>query len=243
VPAVEKGIEVLEFLPLEAIDPVYFDRSYYLEPQKLAAKPYVLLRDALRQSGRVAIAKVVLRQREALSVLRVHADVMILNTMLWPDEVRTPTGFDFLRDPSAQVRDQELKMAVALIDSLSEDAFEPAKYHDTYREALQDIIAAKVAGRDTTAPIAAGADMQAVDLMTALRASVQKAREHAAADNAGAGRAAPKNKARPATKKTQKKAAAKTVPAPRTPKSASVPAPRTPKRASAPKAKAGRQSK
>jgi len=118
VPAVDKGIEVLEFLPLEAIDPVYFDRSYYLEPQRLAAKPYVLLRDALRQSGRVAIAKVVLRQREALSVLRVNADVLVLNTMLWPDEVRTPAGFDFLRDPSAQVRDQELKMAVALIDSL-----------------------------------------------------------------------------------------------------------------------------
>ena len=98
-----RGLEVVEFVPLEAIDPICFDRSYYLEPQKTAVKPYVLLRDALQKSGHVAIAQVVLRQRETLAVLRVYSDVLVLTTMLWPDEVRTP-DFAFLREPEPSIR-------------------------------------------------------------------------------------------------------------------------------------------
>src|SRR6202000_30788 len=105
-----RTIDVLEFVDLEAIDPIYFDRSYYMEPQKTAAKAYTLLRDALHKSGHVAVAKVALRQRESLAVLRVYSDVMVLTTMLWPDEVR-PAQFDFLQEDSPPGRAKELSMA------------------------------------------------------------------------------------------------------------------------------------
>lgn len=171
-----RAIDVLEFVPLESIDPIYFDRAYYLEPQKAAVKPYVLLRDALQKSGTVAIAKVAIRQREALAVLRVVSDVMVMTTMLWPDEVRTP-DFAFLRDDPPQVRPQELSMAGSLIDSLTEPVFEPEKYTDSYREALEALIEAKVAGRETTTPPVRAGKTDVVDLMAALQASVNAAKK------------------------------------------------------------------
>ena len=88
--ATSHTVDVVEFVPLESIDPIQFDKTYYLEPQQAARKPYVLLRDALQKSGHVAIAKVALRQRESLALLRVVSDVLVMTTMLWPDEVRTP---------------------------------------------------------------------------------------------------------------------------------------------------------
>ncbi|GAB3567467.1 Ku protein [Amycolatopsis endophytica] len=169
-------IDVLEFVPLEAIDPLHFDRHYYLEPQKAAVKPYVLLRDALHKSGNVAIAKVALRQRETLALLRVHADVMVMTTMLWPDEVRTP-DFGFLGDELPQVRPQELSMAGSLIDSLTEPVFDPGKYTDSYREALESVIDAKIAGRKTTKPKGRSPQSDVVDLMAALEASVSEAKK------------------------------------------------------------------
>ncbi|WP_027936589.1 Ku protein [Amycolatopsis sp. ATCC 39116] len=169
-------IDVLEFVPLEAIDPLHFDRHYYLEPQKAAVKPYVLLRDALHKSGNVAIAKVALRQRETLALLRVHADVMVMTTMLWPDEVRTP-DFGFLRDELPQVRPQELSMAGSLIESLSEPVFDPDKYTDQYREALESVIEAKIAGKKTTRPKGRSPKTDVVDLMAALEASVSEAKK------------------------------------------------------------------
>ncbi|MGH3521163.1 MAG: Ku protein [Haloechinothrix sp.] len=171
-----RTIDVLEFVPLESIDPIYFDRTYYLEPQKAATKPYVLLRDALHKSGNVAIAKVALRQRETLALLRVHADVLLMTTMLWPDEVRTP-DFGFLREDPPQVRPQELTMAGSLIDSLSEPVFEPDNYTDSYREALETLIEAKVAGKATVTPKAKGGKAEVVDLMAALQASVNAAKK------------------------------------------------------------------
>lgn len=169
-------IDVLEFVPLEAIDPLHYDRHYYLEPQKPAVKPYVLLRDALQKSQNVAIAKVALRQRETLALLRVHADVMVMTTMLWPDEVRTP-DFSFLQEDAPQVRSQELAMAGSLIDSLTEPVFDPDKYSDSYREALESLIEAKVAGQDTTKPRKKTAKTDVVDLMAALEASVSEAKK------------------------------------------------------------------
>src|SRR5437868_1541468 len=117
-------------------DPIQYDRTYYLEPQKNAVKPYIVLRDALHKSSQVAIAKVAVRQRESMAVLRVHADVLVMTTMLWPDEVREP-DFPFLRDDPPQIRPQELSMAGSLIESLAEPVFEPEKYRDHYREALE----------------------------------------------------------------------------------------------------------
>lgn len=170
----QKTIEVLEFVPLAAIDPLFFDKAYYLEPQKSAVKPYVLLRDALHKSGHVAIAKVALRQREVLAVLRVHNDVLTMSTMLWPDEVRTP-DFSFLQQDPPQVREQELTMAGHLIDSLAEPVFEPDRYQDSYRQALENLIDAKIEGEEVTTPPGVEQTAEVVDLISALQASVNAA--------------------------------------------------------------------
>jgi DNA end-binding protein Ku len=198
-----RAVEVLQFVPLEQVDPIYFAKSYYLEPDKAGIKPYVLLRDALERSGKVAVVKVALRQRESLATLRVRDGVFVLETMLWPDEVRTP-DFAFL-DEDVDVRPQELSMAESLIETLAGE-FEPEQYTDRYREALQDLISAKVEGREVVQPEVAEQPSTVVDLMSALRASVEQAR----ASRAGESTAKPK-KAAKATKtaKTAKKTAAK----------------------------------
>ena len=169
-----RAIDVLQFVPLEEVDPIYFAKSYYLEPEKQGTKPYVLLRKALEDSGRVAVVKVALRNRESLATLRVRDGVFVLETMLWPDEVRTP-DFAFLGE-DVEVRDQELAMAASLIETLSGE-FDPAQFTDSYREALQAVIDAKVEGREVVQP--EGAQPTAgtvVDLMAALRASVEAAK-------------------------------------------------------------------
>src|ERR671935_3113263 len=114
-----RAIDVLEFVPAEQVDPILYAKAYYLEPEGQAAKPYVLLRDALTDSDRVAIVKIALRQREQLATLRVHEGVLVLNTMLWPDEVRK-TDFDFL-DDDVQARPAEVAMAGSLIESMAAD--------------------------------------------------------------------------------------------------------------------------
>ncbi len=172
----QRIIDVLEFVPIESIDPIQYDKTYYLEPQKNAVKPYVVLRDALHKSSQVAIAKVAVRQRESLAVLQVHNDVLVMTTMLWPDEVREP-DFPFLRDDPPQIRSQELSMAGSLIDSLAEPVFEPGKYTDHYREALEQMIEAKVAGDETQKPVVVTAKADVVDLMAALQASVDAAKK------------------------------------------------------------------
>lgn len=174
-----RTIDVLEFVDIEAIDPIYFDRSYYLEPQKAAAKAYVLLRDALHKSGHVAIAKVALRQRESLAVLRVYSDVLVLTTMLWPDEVRAPK-FDFLQEDAPQVRSKELTMAGSLIDSLTEPVFEPEKFTDGYREALEAVIQAKADGVEPGEKPAKKKvdDDEVPDLIDVLQASVDAAKRN-----------------------------------------------------------------
>ncbi len=168
-----KTVEVLQFVPLEQVDPMYFDSSYYLEPEDLGVKPYVLLRDALDRSARVALVKVALRQRERLACLRSKGGVLVLETMLWPDEIRAP-DFGFLSD-DVTARPQELAMAESLIEALAGD-FDPTEYHDEYRAALQQVIEAKVEGREVVAPPGQAAEEGAVvDLMAALRASVEAA--------------------------------------------------------------------
>jgi DNA end-binding protein Ku len=169
-----RAIDVLEFVPAEQIDPILFNKAYYLEPEGTATKPYVLLRDALTDSKRVAIVKIAMRQREQLATLRVREGVLVLNTMLWPDEVRQPE-FGFLDEP-VEAREPELAMAASLIDSMTGD-FDPDAYTDDYREALQEVIDAKVAGQEIAKPAEVEEQpAEAVDLMAALRASVERAR-------------------------------------------------------------------
>jgi DNA end-binding protein Ku len=193
-----RAIDVLQFVPLEEVDPIYFSKSYYLEPEKMGVKPYALLRGALEESGKVAIVKVALRNRESLATLRVRDGVFVLETMLWPDEIRTPE-FGFL-DEDVEVRSQELAMATSLIETMSGE-FDPTQYTDAYREALQSVIDAKIAGREVVKPEGEQPSSgTVVDLMAALRASVEAAKKQQG------GEAEPK-------KKPAKKAAAKKAPA------------------------------
>jgi DNA end-binding protein Ku len=218
-----RAIDVLEFVPAEQVDPILYNKAYYLEPDGVATKPYVLLRNALTDSDRVAIVKVALRQREQLATLRVRENVLVLNTMLWPDEIRNP-DFGFL-DEDVSVRPAELAMASSLMDSMS-GSFDPDEYTDNYREALQEVIDAKVSGREIVAPPEVeAAPTAAVDLMAALKASVERART--ARGEAPEAEATPISKARSAKKATAakktpakaatKKAAAKKTPAKKTP--------------------------
>ena len=170
-----RRIDVLQFVEESEVDPIYFAKSYYLEPDAQGAKPYVLLRDALENSDQVAIVKVALRRREALATLRVREGVLTMETMLWPDEIREP-AFGFL-DESPEVRKQELAMAASLVESLSGD-FDPSQYTDQYREAVESLIDAKIEGRDLVpAPdteVEGGAKV--VDLVAALQASIDAAK-------------------------------------------------------------------
>jgi len=169
-------IEVLHFAPAPQVESIYANKSYYTEPEPTGTRAYVLFRDALEASGKVAVAKVALRQREALAALRVREGVITLETLLWPDEVRKP-DFAFL-DEDIEVRSQELKMAASLIDTMTED-FDPDAYHDDYREALEAVIQAKIEGHDVARPGGLEAPEpkgQPADLTEILRASVAAAK-------------------------------------------------------------------
>lgn len=176
----EREIEVLEFVPVDQVDPILLQKTYYLEPEKAAAKPYALLRGALEQADRVAVVKVALRQRESMAILRVRDKVIVMQTLLWPDEIR---AVDFpVLDDEVTVRPQELAMASSLVDSLAAD-FDPNQYEDRYAGALEAMIAAKVSSGDTqSVPVPPGEETSGdgggdvVDLLAALQRSVEKAR-------------------------------------------------------------------
>jgi DNA end-binding protein Ku len=179
-------IDVVEFVPADQIDPLLFDKSYYLEPEAKAAKPYALLREALVQTDRMAVVRVALRQRETLALLRVRDKVIVLQTMLWPDEVREPE-FDIL-DAEVDLRPQELTMAASLVESLGAE-FDPSQFHDEYRDAVVELIERKrTTGESRPAPVAekpADEGDSMTDLLSALQASVEAARA-----GAGSGAAA-----------------------------------------------------
>jgi DNA end-binding protein Ku len=184
-----RSIEVLHFMPEEQLDPILLNKSYFVEPESSGARAYVLLRDSLERSGKVAVTQVALRQRETLATLRTRDGLLVLETLLWPDEIRTP-DFGFL-DDDIQVRSQELKMASSLIDSMTED-FDPAAYHDGYREALQELVDAKIEGREVAQPEAPASEEEPTSLADALKASLAAARSGREAgedDGAKTGRA------------------------------------------------------
>ncbi|GAA1493871.1 Ku protein [Curtobacterium herbarum] len=176
-------IEVLEFVPVDQVDPMMFEKTYYLEPDSRSPKAYVLLRRTLEQTDRLAIVQFTLRQKTRLGVLRVHDDVLLLQGLLWGDEVR-PADFAAL-DTSVKVSANELKMSSSLVESMSTD-FDPDRYTDEYQEELQQLIDAKLeAGDDVDTAETFGeqassddddAGGDVIDLMAALRASVDKNR-------------------------------------------------------------------
>ena len=197
-------ISILEFVPAEQVDPIYFDKPYYLEPSSKSPKAYVLLAKALEETDRLAIASFTLRNRTRVAALRVVDGVMTLQTLLWPDEVRKP-DFGFL-DDDTEIRDQELQMAASLIESMASD-YDPSEFEDTYQNELTKLIEAKSEGgeafpesddedKDTE-------DSDVADLLAALRASVK--------DRGGSDSKDSDSKDTAAKKAPAKKAAAKTT--------------------------------
>ena len=199
-------IDVVEFVPADQIDPLLFDKSYYLEPDAKAAKPYALLREALVQTDRMAVVKVALRQRETLALLRVRDKAIVLQTMLWPDEVREP-DFEIL-DADVDLRPQEQKMAASLVESLGAD-FDASAFHDEYREAVAALIERKKTTGDArpapAAEVEAGTSTEVVDLLTALQRSVEAAK--AASGKSAEPAPEPEPKKAPARRASTKKKA------------------------------------
>ena len=167
-------IELAAFVEAEEIDPVYYERSYYLEPDEKGVKPYALLIKAMREKGLTAVAKIAIRNKERLCALRPMDGALVLETLFYPDEIRVQKGTEL---PDVEVSDRELEMAFTLIDLLKEP-FEPEKYKDEYREALMQVIEAKLEGQEIveTAP----APAKVTDIMTALKASVEAAKKRRA---------------------------------------------------------------
>lgn len=208
-------ISITDFVPIDQVDPIYFDKPYYLEPASKSPKAYALMREALQETDRLAIATFTLRNRTRLAALRVVGNVLTLQTLLWPDEVRE-AAFPSL-DESPDLKPQELKMAASLIESMSGD-FDPEQYEDTYQEELGKLIEAKAEGTEAfTAPEKAGDeddDAEVADLLAALRASV-KDRGSSSSGSSGEKKAAAKKA--PAKEGVAKKGAAKTAAAKKAP--------------------------
>jgi DNA end-binding protein Ku len=169
-----KTIEIVAFVPADRIDPLQMDAAYYLSANGVpAAKPYTLLREALKRSQKVAIAKYALRGRERLGMLRVVDDVIAMHGLLWPDEIRVPEGV--APDTNVTVRDKELDLADALMDTLGEVDLEDL--HDDYREAVEEMITAKASGEQPTTAPSPAPGAKVLDLMAALEKSVREAKE------------------------------------------------------------------
>jgi DNA end-binding protein Ku len=205
-----REIAVEKFVPTEQIDPMLFEKSYYLEPEKTGAKPYALLRQALQEADRVAVVTVALRQRTSVAVLRVReteaGDVIVLQTMMWPDEVRVP---DFSVE-AGEVKDAEVKMAKMLVETLAGD-FDPSEFEDDYAGAVEALVKAKVEGGEVQrTPTSTKTSGEVVDLLAALQRSVDAAKKDRGEEPAGKKSAA---KRAPAKKSAATKAAAKKTPA------------------------------
>jgi len=170
-----REIAVEKFVPVDQIDPMLLDRSYYLEPDKTATKPYALLRDALRVADRMAIVTVSIRARMTIAVLRVRGDVIVMQTMLWPDEIRSPELAGLGEDTDA--KPAELAMANMLVESLAGD-YRPDDYEDDYQSAVEQVVRAKLEGGEVHEAPAAAADSsgEVVDLLAALQRSVERAK-------------------------------------------------------------------
>lgn len=163
-------IEIGDFVPADEIDPVYFEKSYFLEPTEVGAKAFSLLRRALEETERLALARVTIRTRERLATVRPYEDTLMLETMFWPDEIRSTGALDLPEGGEKQVRSKELGMAETLIASLA-DRFKPESYTDAYREALEELIDRKMKGETVNARRRRPSP-KVVDLMDALRASI-----------------------------------------------------------------------
>jgi DNA end-binding protein Ku len=173
--ATAHSVDIQEFVRADEIEPgLYFKNAYFVEPEELGKKPYHLLRKALEATGRMAIAKIALRDREHLCALHANGNGMLMNTLNWPDEIRSTEGLKGL-EGEVKINPKELEMAKALIESLAE-SFDPSRYKDEYREAVMKVVQAKIEGEVIEAP-PTPQPAKVMDLMEALRASVEAAKK------------------------------------------------------------------
>ncbi len=184
-----EGIEITEFVPVEQVDPVYFDRAYYLGPDKAGARAYRLLAKALQETGRAAIAKYATRGKAYIVMLLARDGLIVMEQLHYDDEVRSAAEVPI---EEGDVKKPELALAKQLVDASSSEEFDPARYHDEVREQMLEMIQKKVEGEEiTAAPVAAETQPKVIDIMAALKASIKEAERKPAAR---------------ATKKTAKKA-------------------------------------
>lgn len=208
-----REIEVVEFVPTEQVDPIRFDKSYYLEPDSASNKAYVLLREALESTERTAIVRMALRQKTRLAALRVYGNVLMVQTLLWNDEVRE-AKFPSL-DEKARISDKELDLSKQLIESLSSD-FDPDQFVDEYQQELRTLIAAKLEQGDAIDTAATFGEQpekeeggEVIDLMEALRQSIAAKRggdEKPAAKSSAKSASAKASTSKPAAKSASKPA-------------------------------------
>ena len=207
-PKKTRTIDIEDFVELSDIDPIFFDHPYYLAPGPGAQKPYALLRDAMAEAGKVAIAKVVIRQKENLVALRATDDIITMATLLFADEVVPPDNLDDAPEEDIKVTKKELQMAQSLIDSLTAD-WEPDKYKDEYREQVLDLIERKAEGKEIAVQPEAEEPADVPDLMAALEASLQAAKQSPANGGEKAKKKPAAKKKAPAKKPAAKRATAK----------------------------------
>jgi DNA end-binding protein Ku len=167
-----RTIDIAEFVPLAKVDPIYFEKTYYLGPDKGGEKPYRLLADAMAKSDKVAVATFVMRGKESIVLIRAAQGGLMLHFMYFADEVRSFE--DVERGGSAQIRPNELELAMKLIDGLSSEEFRPEQYRDDYRARVLELIDKKIAGQEITVAGAPPPRPQVIDLMDALKASLAK---------------------------------------------------------------------
>jgi len=168
----DKAVEIIDFVNISDIDPIYFNRSYYMSPNEGGVKAYSLLRKALEESGKVGIAKIIIRSKEQLAVIRVYEQTLVMETIHFPDEVRSAR--DVPNVPAQDnITEKELETAIMLIDQLSAP-FQPEKYKDEYRESLMQLIEAKKNGQGMVTTKEREAPNNVMDLMEALQASIDK---------------------------------------------------------------------
>lgn len=176
-PKATKSIDIQDFVDLEEIDPIFYEATYYLVPDKGAERAYTLLMEAMKRTKRVGVAHVVLRTKQYLCAIRPAGDALVLSTMLYADEVVPQSELGGLPDAGElDVNDRELGMAAQLIESLTVESFEPEKFHDDYRERVLALIEAKAAGEEVVLRPAPQEPPKVVDLMAALEASLAAAK-------------------------------------------------------------------
>jgi DNA end-binding protein Ku len=199
-----RSIEISDFVPYDEIDPIFFEKTYYLGPQSGGEKVYALLREAMEKTGLAGIAKFVMRDRQHLGCLRVREGTLTLEKMFFHDEVRP---IDEIAPRDAKVSKSELDMATSLIEQFT-GKFEPEKYDDTYREALCDVIRAKRKGKTITAP-EPEAEEEPTDLMAALRASVEAAKKRSSSSSRKRTNGRPARRSKASTSSRKKSSAKK----------------------------------